>query len=285
VTEEISVAVLLISRGSFSGAQTIAKCLSKNAGIICLTREDLTAAVNGHGELANRITASIAKAASNYAEFSALRRPFKLLMRLALLEYVRAGNVAYFGYSGHLLLPHIAHVVRVRLLAPIELRVAQHMARDNYTAERAREHIRQVDEERSRWTRFMYGKNLRDPELFDVCINLERFSFSAACSILSQIATQSEFQPTAESLAMVENLYLATHVLVVLVMDPRTTSIEVGAIARDGCVSLEGPYLEEAELATLLEVSRSVPGVREVQYTEGYSSNLDVGFGREEVRI
>jgi hypothetical protein len=279
------MAVLLISRGSFSGAQTIAKCLAKNAGIVCLMREDLTAAVNAHGELANRITASIAQAASNYAEFSALRRPYKLLMRLALLDYVRADNVAYFGYSGHLLLPPIAHVVRVRLIAPIELRVAQHMARDNYTAERAREHIRQVDEERSRWTRFMYGKNLRDPELFDVCINLERLSFSAACRILSQVANQDEFQPTAESLTLVENLHLATHVLVVLVMDPRTTAIEVGATAQNGCVALEGPYLEEAELATLLEVARSVPGVREVQYTEGYSPNLDVSFGREEVRL
>jgi hypothetical protein len=275
---------LLISRGSYSGALKIAQCLSQSAGWTCLTREDLTAAVNTHGELANKVMASMPQATANYAEFSALRRPYKLLMRLALLEYVRRGNVAYFGYSGHLLLPSISHVVRVRILAPIGLRVAQHRARDNYSAEKAREHIRQVDEERSRWTRFIYGKNLRDPEAFDFCINLDRVSFSGACRLLLQVAQQNDFQSTAESLATVENLYLSSRVLAELVMDPRTADIELAATAQDGRVSLEGPYLEEPALALVLDRARAVPGVQEVQYTEGYSPSFDINFEREEVQ-
>jgi hypothetical protein len=275
---------LLISRGSFSGAVKIAECLSKAAGWTCLTREDLIAAVNAHGEVANKVMASMPKATANYAEFSALRRPYKLLMQLALLEYVRRGDVAYFGYSGHLLLPPITHVIRVRLLAPIELRVAQHMARDNYTAERAREHIRQVDEERSRWTRFIYGKNLRDPEAFDLCINLDRMSFPEACCLLHHVAKQSDFQPTAESLATVENLHLSSRVLAELVVDPRTADIELGATAQDGRVLLEGPYLEEPVLALVLKVARATPGAQEVQYIEGYSPSFDINFEREEAQ-
>jgi hypothetical protein len=262
----------------------IAECLAASAGWCCLMREDLVSVVNTRGELANRIIETIGRAAENYAKFSVLRRPYKILMRLALLEYVRkGGNVAYFGYSAHLLLPPIAHTIRIRLLASMELRVAHHMAQDNYTKEQAREHIRQVDEERSRWTRFMYGKNLRDPELFDLCINVDRLSVGGVCSVLVDIASHAQFQPQPGSIAAVENLYLATKVLAALVTDPSTAGIEIGAVAENGRVQLEGPYLEEPALAAVLEVAKAVPGVQELEYAEGYSPGFEMAFGHEEV--
>ena len=275
--------VVLVSRGSFSGAKAIAECLSNCAGWTCLTREDLIASVNAHGEIANQVIASIPRAAQNYAQFSLLRAPYKFLMRLALLEYVRRGNMAYFGYSGHLLLPPIAHVPKVRMLASMGLRIAQHMARDNFTIEQAREHIRQVDEERSRWTRFVYGKNLRDPELFDLSINLDRVSSPTACAMLKNIAEQPEFQPTPESLATVENLYLSTKVLVALLTDSSTRTLEIGATAERGHITLEGPFLEGSDFAKVLEVARAVAGVSDVQYTEGYSHLFELAYEREEV--
>lgn len=272
------MALLLISRGSFSGGQLISQCLSRTAGMRCLTREDLIAAVNTHGELANRIVASMQRAASDYERFSALRRPYKILMQQALLSYVRQGDVAYFGYSGHLLLTGISHAVRVRVIAPVHLRIELLMKREQVTEEEARERIRQVDEERSRWTRFMYGKNLREPELFDLCINLERVSFPTACCMLVHIVQQSEFQPTAESLAAVENRYLAACVLAALLDNPKTFELELAATAEGSCVTLEGPYLEPSVRSALLDTVNALPAVKEVHYKEGYAPAMDASF-------
>ncbi len=271
------MALLLISRGSFSGGVLISQCLSQTAGWKCLTREDLIAAVNKtHSELADRVIASIPKAVQDYGKFSALRRPYKILTQLALLEYVLHGDVAYFGYSGHLLLPGIPHAVRVRILAPVERRVRLLRDRENLTDEEAREYIRQVDEERSRWTRFMYGKNLRDPELFDLCINLERVSFATACSMLQHIARQEEFKATPESLVVVQNRYLEARILAALVTNPPTAELEVSARVQDGHVALEGPYLDASERSAVLDIARAVPGVVEVQYREGYAPPFDM---------
>jgi cytidylate kinase len=272
------MALLLISRGSFSGGQLISQCLSRTAGMRCLTREDLVAVVNTHGDLANRIVAGMDKAATDYSQFSALRRPYKILMQQALLEYVRQGDVAYFGYSGHLLLPGIPHAVRVRILAPVQLRVQLLMEREKVTEEQARERIHQVDEERIRWTRFMYGKNLKDPELFDLCINLERVSFPTACCMLVHIVQQGEFRPTAESLAAIENRYLAACVLAALLDNPKTFELELAATAEGSCVRLEGPYLEEPVRMALLDTVRALPAVTEVQYKEGYAPAFDLAF-------
>jgi hypothetical protein len=269
------MALLLISRGSFSGGLLISKCLAE-AGWKCLTREDLIAAVNTHGELANRVTASIQKAAHDYGKFSALRRPYKILTQLALLEYAIHGNVAYFGYSGHLLLPGIPHAVRVRILAPVDLRVRLLRDRENLTEDEAREYIRQQDDERNRWTRFMYGKNLRDPALFDLCINLERISFTTACSMLEHAVQQEEFKPTPESMAVLQNRYLCAQVLAALVTTSQTSELEVVATAEDGHVVLEGPYLVDPDRSAVLDIARTVPGVAEVQYREGYAPPFDM---------
>jgi hypothetical protein len=270
------MALLLISRGSFSGGILISKCLEE-AGWKCLTREDLIAAVNTHGELANRVTASIEKAAHDYGRFSALRRPYKILTQLALLEYAIQGNVAYFGYSGHLLLPGIPHAVRVRILAPEDLRVRLMRDREEgLTEEEARERIRQQDDERTRWTRFMYGKNLRDPALFDLCINLERISFDTAYSMLEHAVQQKEFKPTPESMAALDSRYLCAQVLAALVTNPQTSEIEVGATAADGRVILEGPYLPDRERALVLEIAKTVRGVAQVEYREGYAPPFDM---------
>jgi len=266
------MALMLISRGSFSGGQVIAQCLSKSAGMTCLTREDLIASVNRQGQIATRITAAMAKAAQNYAQFSALRRPYKILMRLALLEYAHEDSIAYFGYSGHLLLQGISHAVRVRIIAPLELRIKLMMSREKLTEDEARDRIRESDEERTRWTRFMYGKTLGDPHLFDLCLNLERISFPAACCMMLRLAQESDFQPTPESLAEVENQYLSTRVLAALVTDPQTYDVEISATAQAGQVTLEGPYLEDSEKSVVLDIVNAVTGVQQVQYIEGYQA-------------
>jgi cytidylate kinase len=258
-----------------SGSQIIARCLSHASGFRCVTREDLVPLVNRYGELATRVTASIGEATRNYQKFSELRRPFKILMRLALLEYARKENLAYFGYSGHLLVEGIAHFVRVRLIAPLELRIKTTMERMGCTEDGARDYIKRSDEERSHWARFMYGKNISDPRLYDLCINLDRMSFSTACSIMADAVREKEFQPTEESLAVMENMYKAALVEAALVTDPATHAYEISAAADNDTVWLKGPYLDDAEKSSVLGIAASVPGIKHLDYEPGYVPNLE----------
>jgi hypothetical protein len=258
-----------------SGGTLIGQCLVRNLGCPYASREELMALVNTHGEIANRVMASIGKAARDYRAFSELRRPYKILMRLALLEYARRGNLAYFGYSGHLLLPPVNHFIRVRLNAPLRLRMKTTMERLNLSEKEAMEYIERVDEERTRWARFMYGADIRDPRLYDVCVNLRRLSIHGACELLAAVTRQPEFQATPESLAQVEDLYLATRVEAALVTREATCDFEVAATATGGRIVLEGPYLEASDLDRVLGAARSVEGVEAVEYKPGYAPSVD----------
>ncbi|MEJ2422765.1 MAG: cytidylate kinase family protein, partial [Acidobacteriota bacterium] len=180
--------------------------------------------------------AAVPQAARDYQAFSRLRRPYQILMRVALLEYARTGNLAYFGYSGHLLLKKIQHFVRVRLLAPVDLRIRTTMSRLDIGKEEAEGYIRGVDEERTRWARFMYGRDIRDPGLYDICINMEE----------AELVTGRE-----------------------------TYTYEVGASAHAGTVLLEGPYLEPEEKERVMAVADGVPGVKKVEYRPGYAPTME----------
>jgi len=253
-----------------SGAKLIAECLARGGGVRCVTREDLLTVVNSYGGLATRIASQIAKAEQAYQEFSEVRRPFQILMRRALLECARQGPLAYLGYSGHLLLPRISHFVRIRLIAPLEMRVSRTRQALGYSEAQARDYIHQVDQERTHWARLMYGLDIRDPAGYDMCLNMERMSLPGACDLLRRVREQKDFQPTPESLVQVENEYLATQVLVALVTNPDTLDLEMGASADGGVLCLVGPFLPNDKMRMVLSVAGSVPGVQEVQYQPGY---------------
>ena len=272
--------VIFISRGTMSGVRLLVDCLRDRTGIRCISREDLEKIVNRQGELATRVLEKLAKAPSAYDQFSELRWPYKVLMREALLEEIRADNIVYHGYSGHLLLPVLRHFIRIRIEAPIELRVKMTMQRLGCDETKARDYIFEADDQRVRWARFMYGRDMRNPLLYDLNLNQERVSVEAACGIFEHIMAAKTFQATTESQNEVERLHLAARVEAALVTDSRTQAFEISASAPNNEIHLTGPYLEETELAAVKEIALAVAGIEAVQYSPGYASKLEINhFG------
>lgn len=269
--------VIFISRGTMSGVHRLVDCLHERTGIRCITREDLAKIVNQHGMLATRIVEKLDKATSAYAQFSELRWPYIVLMRQALLEEIRHDNMVYHGYSGHMLLPPQPHFVKVRIEAPPELRVKMTAERLACDEDGAREYIYEADEHRVKWARFMYAQDIRNTMLYDLHLNLGHMTLESACRIIENLMQDPDFQATPESQAGVERMYFATNIEEALVTDPRTSSIEISAeVQENGDIQLIGPYLDEPELETVIEIAKSVPGVHDVDYIPGYAPKFQI---------
>ena len=268
--------VIFISRGTMSGVHLLVDCLHSKTGTRCISHEDLVSDVNKHGEIAARVLEKLAEAASAYDQFSELRWPYMVLMRKALLEEIRYDHVVYHGYSGHLLLPHLRHLVRVRIEAPLQMRLTMTMQRLACDEKKAREYIVNADDQRIKWARFMYAQDIRDTMLYDITVNLDRVSLKAACAVLECIMAEEDFQASRESRAEVEQLYLATAIEESLVTDPRTATMEIRADVQSDGVSLIGPYLESDELTTIMEiVQAAVSGTMDIRYSPGYASKFE----------
>ena len=267
--------VIFISRGTMSGVHLFLDYLHSRTGIRCISREDLENDVNKHGEIAVRVLEKLANAHSAYDQFSELRWPYMVLMRKALLEEIRDDNVVYHGYSSHLLLPVFRHFVRVRIEAPLKMRVTMTMRRLSCNEEKAREYITNADEHRVKWARFMYAHDIRNTMLYDLVLNLDRVTLKAACGILECIMAEKDFQVTPESRAEVERLYLATKIEESLVTDPRTAALEIRAEVQNDGIRLIGPYIEDSELTMIIKIVQTVSDTSNVQYHPGYASKFD----------
>ena len=269
------MAVILISRGTMTGGKALAHCLADRLGLRCVSREDLVELVDAHGEHAKKVMESLNRAARAYDQFSQNRRSYLILMRLALLEFIRQDNVVYHGYSGHLLVPGIPCCLKIRINGPMSLRVKNAMERLKLPEEEAREAVLKEDEDRVRWARFMYGRDIRDPNLYDVCFSLQRLSIQAICSMILSSLDVPELKPNQSAKKIIEDTYLATDVEATLATQPETQDYEVGAKANDGFVLIEGPYLEEEKLGRLKQIALDVPGVKGLEYQPGCPSSLE----------
>ena len=268
--------ILFISRGTMSGVYQLVDCLHEHTGLRSASHESLTKIVNRYGDLATRVVEQLASAISGYDQFSRLRWPYLVLMRHSLLEEVRDDNMIYHGHSGHFLLPTLQHFIRVRIDAPLDLRIRMTMERLNCDEKAARDYITQADDERVRWARFMFARDLRDPKYYDLHLNLGHMSLKAMCGIFERVMAEEEFQALPETRTQVEQLFLAASVEAALVTDPRTHTLEIAAKVEEGVLSLSGPYLKGAEVKMVMEIAAAVPGVEKVRYTPGYAPTLDV---------
>lgn len=282
--------VILISRGTMSGVNLLVKSLSDHLGYRCVSREDLIVKVNEHGEIANRIVRTIGHATRAYEHFSQLRRSYIILMRLALAEYICdesgcRGNLIYHGYSGHLLLPPMPDTLRVRINAPLEMRVSMTMDRLGCDERKAREHILSEDEKQGRWARFMYGRDIRDPGLYDMVLNLDRLPMRPICMLLESVARDPAFENTGENARAMERLLIATQIEAAAATDPKTEALEISAEVTDERVLLLGPWLEDEQAEAVAGLAAAYAKGRKIDYETGYAPVFDIpAEGRAQAR-
>ena len=267
--------VLFISRGSMSGVYQVVKCLEEETGIRCISHESLVTRIDRHGEIASRVVRELDKAVPNYDRFSTLRWSYLVLLRQALLEEIVEGNAVYHGYSAHFLLPTLQHFVRVRIDAPLELRVKMTMERLQCNENEARSYITAADEERVNWARLMYCRDIRDPRFYDLHLNLGHMSLKAVCGFLERALAEDEFQMIPETGMQVEKLLFEATVEAALVSDPRTCEYEISAKLEGSRIDLFGPYLDKEKMTPVIEIASGVSGVDDVSYNPGYAPAMD----------
>jgi cytidylate kinase len=269
------MSVITISRGTFSGGKLLAECLAHRLGYRCVDRDVIVERAAAHGVSQDLLRDALQKPPTFLERFGHKRYIYLTLIQAALTEEVKDGKAIYHGNAGHLLLRGGANVLRTRIIAPIEFRIRTMMERLKYSREEAAAFLQKGDEDRQKWTQFLYGVNWGDPSLYDVVINLEQMGIDEACGIISGMAKQPCFQFTAESRRSMKDLALASRVKADLVLDPKTSELELDVQASDGEVTISGKVPLLSEVDEIERVVRSTPGVAVLHLDELVSSTRD----------
>jgi len=269
------MSIVTISRGTFSGGEALAQCLTKKTGLPAVGVEVIKEAATLYGISESEISQQLKQGPKVWERLlGEKRRLYFIALQSAMAERAAKGDFIYYGLAGHFLLHGVPNVFKVRLVAPLSYRIKNEMAKKNITGEVAKEYIEKVDERRKQWTKFFYHVDWTDPSLYDMVINLENLSIDTACGIIMYALSQPEFQSSPEKKKAVEDFALSCQINAKIALNERTKGIELDVAVKDGNVRIQGKLyttvgmfatgLRQSE-AEIITIVKSVPGVKDVK--------------------
>jgi cytidylate kinase len=262
-TEGSRMRIICISRGSHGYGIQLAEKLAEKLGYCCIARESLTDEATLQGIPVGRIETAIVKRRPLSEEMEVQVDRFKALVTASLCERAVAGeNLVYHGRTGHLVLPGVSHIFRVRAIASMDERIDLAMARMSISREQAKKYIAEVEEDRRRWVRMLYNVDWDDPSLYDIIINTQHLSVQNASSGLVHLSQLPEYQPTPASRQAVENLLLASRCRLAIGRDARTALVKVIVKAEKGHVSVTYLPRQAAQAASIPDVIDKIEGIK-----------------------
>jgi cytidylate kinase len=127
------MAIITISRGSFSHGKEIAERVAQTLGYECVAREILIEAADEYQVPEAKLIQALQNAPSMRNSFSYGREKYVSFVEEAFLAHVQKDNVVYHGQAGHFFLKDIKHALKVRIIADIEDRVQLEIERKEET--------------------------------------------------------------------------------------------------------------------------------------------------------
>jgi cytidylate kinase len=200
------VSIITISRGSYYRGREVAEKLAQKLGYECLSRDILLEASEEFNIPEFKLIRAIKDSPSILDRLTHQKEKYVAYIRAALLKHVQKDNVVYHGLFGHFFLQNIPHVLKVRIVADLEERVADEVKREGISPSKAREIIMKDDEERRKWALHLYGADWWDATLYDLVIHLKTITVDDAVSILCYMVQLPGFQTTPESQEAIDNL-------------------------------------------------------------------------------
>lgn len=211
------MAIITISRGSYSRGKEVAEKVAAKLGYRCLSREVILDASDRYHIPEIKLVKAIHDAPSILERIGRSKQAFIAYYQSALTRAVQEDNVVYHGLAGHLLLRGIPHVLKVRIIADIDDRVSNEMKREGVEEQEALAIILRNDQERRNWTRSLYGADPWDSSLYDLVIHICKFTVSNAVDLIHRAALMEQFKASRESRQRMDDLALASQVKASLV--------------------------------------------------------------------
>jgi len=241
------MSVITISRGTFSGGKALAECLSYRLGYRCIDRDVIVKKAATRGVSEQELHIALERPPSPVSALDHKKYIYLALVQAALAEEVRTGQAIYHGLLGHLLLKGGIGILRVRVIAPMEFRIRMAQDRLQLGRDEVIAHIERMDQDRRKWTQYLYGVDWEDPSLYDLVINLEHINIDQACRLVRGMSKEAYFEFSPAYQATMNDLALASRVRAELARDPFTSNLEVEVEAYGGSVTIKGALYDQLE--------------------------------------
>lgn len=250
--------IITISRGTYSKGKEIAEQVAEKLGYECIARKILIEASAQFNIPEIKLTRALHDSPGIFNRFTHGKERYIAFIRQSFLQNLHKSNAVYHGLGGHFFLKDISHVLKIRITSDLEQRIQEEMRREKISEKQARHLLAKDDEERRKWSLFLYGIDTWDPKLYDLSLHLDRLSVDDMVDIITDVSKRPCFQETDDSLKAFEHLLKAARI--------QSLVVEIIPTAKVVCknekiyVYFEGTFgQEEYMINNIRELLREIP--------------------------
>ncbi len=173
--------IVTVSRQLGSGGDIIAKLIAQSLGWNLLDNTAFAKAAEEFGYVREELEHVDERKPGLIERFF---RDSQLLyhdiVRAIMFEYAIKGNCVLLGRGSNIILSDIPGVLKVRIIAPIDVRTSRLVENEEITKNMAEKFIEHNDQERTSYSRHFFNAEWGDAVNFDLVINTKNVSFEGS---------------------------------------------------------------------------------------------------------
>ncbi len=259
------MAIISVTMGSHSGAETMVEHIASTLKMRCASREVLIEAAKTFNVPEGKVAQVFEKTPSFWERMTESRRTYLAYIQAQLAEWTREDNLIYHGNAGQELLREIPHVLKVRVIVPCEKRIALTMEHMKFSREHAERYVEELDDSRTRRMRYLFNADWQDPGRFDLVINLERVTADYAEELIIDLSRRPEFQLQPHQQARFNDFLIRCRVYAMLASALVGRLSLITVTVQEGVVTLQGTLTShESMIEPIVEDIRNMDGVTTV---------------------
>ena len=268
------MAVITISRHPGSLGDTIARAIAERLNYRLVERGELIRVaerIGGTDVAWDRAPEMRERSPSFWERLNEERRRYASVLRRATTQLAEEGDVVIVGLGGGQLLKGLSNVLRLQIIAPMDVRLERVMERGfddvkgPLSREQARDLIRKSDRDIGGYMRYLFNIDWLESNHWDLVINTGRFSVNEAVEIVAAIVDNGMLEPSILDNQRLANLALASRVEATVLGDPTVWANGLKVVAQDGRVRIDGEVITEEDREAVEQLVRSIEGVRQVE--------------------
>lgn len=262
------MAIITIARQIGSLGNEIATEVAQRLGYTLVDQFKLQEAAESYGMLKSELEEVHEKRPTLVTRYLTMRhRAYLDMLQSIIYQYAKQDDVVLIGRAATVLLSDVPSALHVNMFAPFDHRVEAVMALEGVTRPLAEQIVRESDQDRAGYMKYLFDCDWMDPLLYDLMINTSLISREHACELIIQAAHVEELVAARGRAQEI----LSNHILVRQVeeallkarqVNPRHISV---AVTTPGVIRLTGIINSEKEKLAAEHVVCEVPGVQAVE--------------------
>ena len=274
------MAIITITRGLHSGGEALAQSIATALGARCVSSEVLREAAKNFNVPEEKVSQVFEGTPGFWERMTESRRIYLAYIQAQLSDLVKDDNLVYHGNGGQELLREVPHVLKVRVIVPIERRIQLIMERFKYTRDQAAAMVARIDDDRTKRTRYLFNADWRDARCYDLSLNLERLPVAYAQEMVLALVKKPEFTLDAAKRPAFEDFLLKCRVLALMANSLVGRLSLINVTVTQGVVRLQGTLTSNEAM-----VEQIVDQIRRLEGVKGVENEIVVGLVYQEWNV